>query len=197
MWVDLCLNCFWYTHGTSANFKVDFNNAISGLQFWIVAEVCTRLLSTWRFPTQIQSKAHDCDLSALDAQVKSTMDELEKFKPVLECLGLASDGVEMSIEIGKTINTVNHTWKAQMPVIWLEAAQSYSKHSVFLYWCCIQGGFPSIFDVNDMIDEIASISRTKKNLMNQWKVSQRTSKSWPVSSTDSKELRARTNCARQ
>jgi len=37
------------------------------------------------------------------------MDELEKFKPVLECLGLASDGVEMSIEIGKTINTVNHT----------------------------------------------------------------------------------------
>jgi len=36
------------------------------------------------------------------------MDELDKFKPVLDRLGSASDGVEMGIEIGKTISMVNH-----------------------------------------------------------------------------------------
>ena len=107
MWADLCLRRFRYTHGTSANFKVDFNNAISGLQFWIVAEVCTKSLSTWKFPVHVQSKAHDCDLSALNVQVKSTMDKLDEFKSVLGRLGSASDGVEMSIEIAKTISTVN------------------------------------------------------------------------------------------
>jgi len=61
-----------------------------------------------KIPYQVQSKAHDCNLSALDAQVKITMDRLEDFKSVLSHLGSASDDVEMSIEIAKTISTVNH-----------------------------------------------------------------------------------------
>ena len=44
----------------------------------------------------------------LDAQVKSTMDKLDEFKSVLGRLGSAGDGVEMGIEIGKTISMVNH-----------------------------------------------------------------------------------------
>jgi len=28
------------TQGTSADFKIEFTNPISGLQFWIVAKVC-------------------------------------------------------------------------------------------------------------------------------------------------------------
>jgi len=35
------------------------------------------------------------------------MDKLDEFKSVLGRLGSASDGVEMSIEIAKTISTVN------------------------------------------------------------------------------------------
>jgi len=61
-----------------------------------------------KIPYQVQSKAHDCNLSALDAQVKITMDRLEDFKSVLSHLGSASDDVEMSIEIAKTISTVYH-----------------------------------------------------------------------------------------
>jgi len=61
-----------------------------------------------KIPYQVQSKAHDCDLKVLHAQVKSTMDELDGFKSVLGRLGSASDGVEMGIEIGKTISMVNH-----------------------------------------------------------------------------------------
>ena len=49
MWVDLCLNRFRYAHGTTVKFKVDFNDEISGLKFWIVAEVYTQSLSTWKF----------------------------------------------------------------------------------------------------------------------------------------------------
>jgi len=55
MWVNFYLNRFWYTQDTSANFKANFINAIPGLQLWIVAEVCTQSLPTWRFPTQVQS----------------------------------------------------------------------------------------------------------------------------------------------
>ena len=47
-------------------------------------------------------------MSALHAQVKSTMDKLNKFKPILDHLGATGDGVEMGIEIGKTISVVNH-----------------------------------------------------------------------------------------
>jgi len=47
-------------------------------------------------------------LKALHAQVKSTMDNLDKFKPVLDRLGSASDGVEISIKIGNIISAVNH-----------------------------------------------------------------------------------------
>jgi len=36
------------------------------------------------------------------------MDKLDEFKPVLGRLGSASDGLEMSVEIGKTISVVNH-----------------------------------------------------------------------------------------
>ena len=70
-----------------------------------------------KIPYQVQSKAHDCNLSALDAQVKSTIDKLDDFKSILGRLGSASDGVEMNIEIVKTISTVYHPWKARMPVI--------------------------------------------------------------------------------
>jgi len=36
------------------------------------------------------------------------MDNLNKFKPILDRLGSASDGVELGIEIGTTISAVNH-----------------------------------------------------------------------------------------
>jgi len=36
------------------------------------------------------------------------MDNLNKFKPILDYLGPTSDGVEMGIAIGKTISMVNH-----------------------------------------------------------------------------------------
>jgi len=36
------------------------------------------------------------------------MDKLNKFKPILDHFGTTSDGVEMGIEIGKTISVVNH-----------------------------------------------------------------------------------------
>jgi len=44
----------------------------------------------------------------LDIQFKSTIKDLNKFKPILDRLGSASDGVEMVIGIGKTISEVNH-----------------------------------------------------------------------------------------
>jgi len=112
--------------------------------------------NTWKFPTQVQSKAYECNLSAQNARVKDAMDKLDEFKPVLGRLGSASDGLEMSVEIGKTISVVNHPWKTCMPVIWLKAAKSYSKHGDFLYWCCIQGGLPSALDANHMTDEIVA-----------------------------------------
>jgi len=36
------------------------------------------------------------------------MDNSNKFKPILDHLGSTSDGVEMGIEIGKTISVVKH-----------------------------------------------------------------------------------------
>jgi len=36
------------------------------------------------------------------------MDKLDEFKSILGHLGSAGDGVEMGIEIGKTISMVNH-----------------------------------------------------------------------------------------
>jgi len=44
----------------------------------------------------------------LDIQFKSTVENLDKFKPILGHLGSANDGVEMVIGIGKTISEVNH-----------------------------------------------------------------------------------------
>ena len=40
LWANLCLIHFPLTQGTSADFKIEFTNPISGLQFWIVAKVC-------------------------------------------------------------------------------------------------------------------------------------------------------------
>ena len=109
------------------------------------------------------------------------MDNLDKFKPVLDRLGSASDGVEISIKIGNIISAVNHPWKTQMTIIWLEAAESYSRNGAFLHWFCIPGGFPSVFDANCTTDEIGSISRPKKNLMDQWKALQRAAPQTPGS----------------
>jgi len=58
--------------------------------------------------TQVQLWAFDSTLTALDIQFKSTIENLVKFKPILGRLGSASDGVEMGIEIGKTVSEVKH-----------------------------------------------------------------------------------------
>ena len=55
----------------------------------------------------------------------------------------------------------------------------------------------SILDANHTTDEVGSISRPKKNLMNQWKALQRVSELWPANSTDSRKSPTQMNCARQ
>jgi len=48
-------------------------------------------------------------LRALDAQIKSTAESLETFKPLLSHIGPASAGTGMVLELGKAISGVmNH-----------------------------------------------------------------------------------------
>ena len=39
----------------------------------------------------------------------STIENLNNFRPILSCLGSASDGVGIFIELGKAIGGVNHS----------------------------------------------------------------------------------------
>ena len=90
------------------NFEVDFMDPISGLRFWIVAEVCILSLSAYRSPTQTELWAYCSDLRALDAQIKSTVKNLQSFKPLLSRLGPADAGAGMLLEFGKIISGVRN-----------------------------------------------------------------------------------------
>jgi len=41
MWVNSYIDCLWYAHNPSANFTVEFVDAVLGFQLPIVAEVQT------------------------------------------------------------------------------------------------------------------------------------------------------------
>jgi len=58
-------------------------------------------------PVQVQ-KAYNCDLAALNAQIKSTIKDLNNFRPIMDRLGTASDVGGMLIEFGTAIGGVNH-----------------------------------------------------------------------------------------
>ena len=54
----------------------------------------------------MELQAHDSDLRALDAQIKSTAKSLESFKPLLSYLGRADAGAGVLLELGKVVSGV-------------------------------------------------------------------------------------------
>ena len=56
----------------------------------------------------IHMQAYECDLRILNAQIKSTIEDLNNFKPFMDCLGTANNVGGMFIEFGKAIGGVNH-----------------------------------------------------------------------------------------
>jgi len=61
--------------------------------------------------------AYECDLSALNRQIKSTIEYLNSFRPIIYRLGSANDVGAMFIEFGMAIGGVNHCLLAHMCVI--------------------------------------------------------------------------------
>ena len=53
-------------------------------------------------------QAYELDLSALDGQIKSTIEYLDNFKPIMYRLGSANDVGAMFIEFGVAVGGVNH-----------------------------------------------------------------------------------------
>ena len=116
MQVDICLNRSQSAQDYLANFKVEFPTGILGLQFWIVAEVCY-LFTICRMSTQVKSQAHDCQFSALVAQIKGMMEDLNRFQSILHRLGLERDAVGMMMELGKPLSEVNHYQSMRVPAV--------------------------------------------------------------------------------
>jgi len=57
---------------------------------------------------QAHVQTYECDLSALDEQIKSTIEYLNNFRPVMYRLGSANDVGAIFIEFGVAVGGVNH-----------------------------------------------------------------------------------------
>ena len=172
LWVDLCLDHFPFTQGTSADFKIEFTNSISGLQFWIVAEVCI----LWLF-MQIPSSNVILGLQQQFTRSRCPNQKYSKklgilqttFEPLGSCGSWCWDDfwVRQGHQWGnKSLPGVcmHHlTWNSSILQLkqWSTALTSYTKSATFF------------FDTNNMTDRFYSISKLKKNLMKQCKTSRK------------------------
>jgi len=78
---------------------MEFQDCNSGLCY--IFAIC-------RMSTQVKLQAHDCQFSALVAQIKAMMEDLNRFQSILHCLGSVRDAVEIIMELGKPLSGVNH-----------------------------------------------------------------------------------------
>ena len=83
------------------------------------------ILTASIFLIWVESWAHDCNLSTLDAQIKVAMKSLNSFQPTLDHLGFTRDVVKMNMELGKPLSEVKYCW--------LEIVEFYSIKSVQFY----------------------------------------------------------------
>ena len=196
MWVGLYLDCFQYTQSTSANLKIEFDGPVQGLQLWLVAEVryldCSQykysspIIGLWLYLDRIGYTVQERNRELGQIQTHLGSSWFRKrwcendFRNRKDCQQ-GKSSVEKhtcSLSDSKQLNPI-----AEMVVSCIDAA--YQVDSLF------------ILDANHMTDEVGSISRPKKNLMNQWKALQRVSELWPANSTDSRKSPTQMNCARQ
>ena len=60
-----------------------------------------------KWTAQLQVQADECDLSVLDARIKSTIEDLTNVRPIIDRIGSVSSVGRTFIEFGKDISGLN------------------------------------------------------------------------------------------
>ena len=172
LWANVCLIHFPLTQGTSADLKIEFSNPISGLQFWIVAEVCILWLFMYIPSSDIISglrQRFTCSRCANQEYSKKLGILQTTFEPPWSCRCWYWDGFRIrqghqwgnKLLLGMFMHDL--TWNSSILQLkqWSIALTLYIKSATFF------------FDANNMTDQSCSIFKLRKNLLRQCKTSQR------------------------
>ena len=171
LWANLCLIHFPLTQGTSADFKIEFTNPISGLQFWIIAEVRILWLFMYIPSSDVISglwQRFTCSRCANQEYSKKLGILQTTFELPWSCRCWCWDGfwIRQGHQWGNKLSlgmfTHDLTWNSSILQLkqWSIALTLYTKSAIFF------------FDVNNMTDQSCSIFKLRKNLMRQCKTLQ-------------------------
>ena len=172
LWANVCLIHFPLTQGTSVDFKIEFTNPISGLQFWIVAKVCILWLFMYIPSSDVISglrQRFTCSRCANQEYSRKFGILQTTFEPPWSYRCWCWDdsrilqGHHWGNQLLPGMFTHHLTWNSSFLQLkqWSIALTMYTKSATFF------------FDENNTIDQFCSIFKLRKNLVRQCKTSQR------------------------